>query len=89
LQHGITADKSSIFGIAGTLASQGIATVAIDHPLHGDRGFDLDEDGTVEYIAEDGSATAYMNLQSLLTTRDNLRQSISDLLGLRYSLNNV
>jgi len=90
-QHGITADKSSFFGIAGTLASKGIATVAIDHPLHGDRGFDLDGDSTAEYIAsgENGSATAYMNLKSLLTTRDNLRQSISDLLGLRFSLNNV
>lgn len=88
-QHGITADKSSFFGIAGTLASQGIATVAINHPLHGDRGFDLDGDNTIEYVAKNGSATAYMNLQSLLTTRDNLKQSISDLLGLRYSLNNV
>ncbi len=92
-QHGITADKSSMFGIAGTLASQGIATVAIDHPLHGERGFELtDEDGnTFEYIAsgDNGSATAYMNLESLLTTRDNLRQSVSDLLGLRYSLTDV
>ncbi|WP_300316877.1 VolA/Pla-1 family phospholipase [Idiomarina sp.] len=90
-QHGITADKSSFFGIAGTLASAGIATVAIDHPLHGDRGFDLDGDGTVEYVAsgDNGSATAYMNLESLLTTKSNLKQSISDLLSLRYSLNNV
>jgi Pla-1/cef family extracellular lipase len=90
-QHGITADKSSFFGIAGTLANAGIATVAIDHPLHGDRGFDLDDDGTVEYVAsgENGSATAFMNLASLLTTKSNLKQSISDLLSLRYSLNNV
>lgn len=90
-QHGITADKSSFFGIAGTLASAGIATVAIDHPLHGDRGFDLDGDGTVEYVAsgDNGSATAYMNLASLLTTKSNLKQSISDLLSLRFSLNNV
>lgn len=90
-QHGITADKSSFFGIAGTLANAGIATVAIDHPLHGDRGFDLDDDGTAEYVAsgENGSATAYMNLKSLLTTKSNLKQSVSDLLSLRYSLNNV
>ncbi len=90
-QHGITADKSSFFGIAGTLASAGIATVAIDHPLHGGRGFDLDDDGTAEYVAsgDNGSATAYMNLASLLTTKSNLKQSISDLLSLRFSLNNV
>jgi len=33
------------------------------------------------------SATHYMNLASLLTTRDNLRQSTSDLMGLRLGLN--
>lgn len=79
-QHGITGDKTNAFGIAGSLAVAGFATVAIDHPLHGDRGF-----GAIN--ATTGSATAYMNLGSLLTARDNLRQSISDLLGLRLSLN--
>lgn len=79
-QHGITGEKTNAFGIAGTLAVMGFATVAIDHPLHGDRGF-----GPIN--ATTGSPTAYMNLGSLLTARDNLRQSISDLLGLRLSLN--
>ncbi|MBY6063530.1 alpha/beta hydrolase [Pseudidiomarina sediminum] len=79
-QHGITGEKTNVFGIAGTLAAMGFATVAIDHPLHGDRGF-----GPIN--ATTGSATAYMNLASLLTARDNLRQSIADLLGLRVSLN--
>ncbi|PWW16135.1 MULTISPECIES: VolA/Pla-1 family phospholipase [Pseudidiomarina] len=81
-QHGITADKGSALGIAGTLAVAGFATVAIDHPLHGDRGF-----GPINATSGKGPATAYMNLGSLLTTRDNLRQSISDMLGLRLSLN--
>ncbi|MDN7134702.1 VolA/Pla-1 family phospholipase [Pseudidiomarina terrestris] len=79
-QHGITGEKTNAFGIAGTLSVMGFASVAIDHPLHGDRGY-----GPIN--ATTGSATAYMNLGSLLTARDNLRQSISDLLGLRLSLN--
>jgi len=35
----------------------------------------------------DGQATAYLNLASLLTARDNLRQSELDLLALRLALN--
>lgn len=79
-QHGITGNKTNAFGIMGTLSVAGFATVAMDHPLHGDRGF-----GAIN--ASTGSPTAYMNLGSLLTARDNLRQSISDMLGLRLSLN--
>jgi len=93
LQHGITSCKENMLAVTGSLASQGFATVAIDHPLHGSRGFDLNNDGTDEINASgsscgrSGSATAYMNLASLLTTRDNLRQSIADMLGLRLGLN--
>ncbi|NQZ03659.1 VolA/Pla-1 family phospholipase [Idiomarina sp.] len=85
-QHGITGDKSNAAGIAGSLAAAGFATVAIDHPLHGDRGFDLNNDGTDEINASD-NVTAYMNLSNLLAARDNVRQSIADLMGLRVSLN--
>ncbi|WP_287818205.1 VolA/Pla-1 family phospholipase, partial [Idiomarina sp.] len=88
-QHGITQDKSNAAAIAGTLAVAGYATVAIDHPLHGERGFDIDEDGELDITATgSANATTYMNLSSLLTTRDNLRQSITDLVALRVSLNN-
>ncbi|CAI8154991.1 MAG: Lysophospholipase VolA [Pseudidiomarina mangrovi] len=79
-QHGITGNKTNALGIAGSLSVAGFAVVAMDHPLHGDRGF-----GAIN--ASTGSATAYMNLGSLLTARDNIRQSISDMLGLRLSLN--
>jgi pimeloyl-ACP methyl ester carboxylesterase len=34
-QHGITADRSNLFGIADALAAAGFAAVAIDLPLHG------------------------------------------------------
>jgi Pla-1/cef family extracellular lipase len=88
-QHGITSDKSSAAAIAGTLAVAGYATVAIDHPLHGERGFDVNGDGELDITATGpANATTYMNLSSLLTTRDNLRQSITDLVSLRVSLNN-
>lgn len=87
LAHGITSQKEDMLAITGTLSLAGIASVAIDQPLHGSRGFDLDGDGTDDINATTVSATHYMNLASLPTTRDNLRQSVSDLLGLRLGLN--
>ena len=94
LQHGITTNKETMLAITGVLSTFGFATVAIDHPLHGSRGFDItgpDEipDGIDDINASTVSATHYMNLASLLTTRDNLRQSASDMLGLRLGLSAV
>ncbi len=89
LMHGITSKKEDMLAITGALSLAGIATVAIDHPLHGSRGFDLNGDGTDEINATTVSATHYMNLLSLPTARDNVRQSVSDLLGLRLGLNAV
>jgi len=88
LQHGITSKKEDMLAITGVLSTFGFATVAIDHPLHGSRGFDLDPTIEGDEInASTVSATHYMNLKSLLTTRDNLRQSTLDTLGLRLGLN--
>lgn len=90
LQHGITSSKESMLAISGTLASQGFATIAIDHPLHGTRGFTQETpDRTLTFNASTNSATDYMNLGNLLVTRDNLRQSIADMLALRFALNNL
>ncbi|WP_019029399.1 VolA/Pla-1 family phospholipase [Colwellia piezophila] len=94
LQHGITSKKEDMLAITGILSAFGFATVAIDHPLHGSRGFDITgpagiPDGIDDINASTVSATHYMNLASLLTTRDNLRQSASDMLGLRLGLNAV
>lgn len=86
LQHGITSQKEDMLAITGILSAFGFATVAIDHPLHGSRGFDVNADGLDDINASTVSATHYMNLASLLTTRDNLRQSVSDMLGLRLGL---
>ena len=88
MQHGITTNKEAMLLLTGTLSMNGFATIAIDHPLHGSRGFDIDptQEGD-EINATTVSATHYMNLASLLTTRDNLRQSVSDMLGLRLGVN--
>ncbi|MDP7591147.1 MAG: lipase [Litorilituus sp.] len=104
LQHGITSKKEDMLALTGILSAYGMATVAINHPLHGDpnvfggampggsRGFDITgpegvPDGVDDINASTVDSTHYMNLASLLTTRDNLRQSTSDLLGLRLGLN--
>jgi hypothetical protein len=36
-QHGVTSDRTTLFGLADTFAAQGFAVVAIDLPLHGIR----------------------------------------------------
>jgi Pla-1/cef family extracellular lipase len=104
LQHGITSKKEDMLAITGILSAFGFATVAINHPLHGDsnafggsipggsRGFDITgpdgvPDGIDDINATTVTSTHYMNLANLLTTRDNLRQSTSDLVGLRLGLN--
>jgi Pla-1/cef family extracellular lipase len=98
LQHGITSCKENMLAVTGALSARGFATIAIDHPLHGSRGFDTDGDGKDEVNASSsscfkngqpisGNATDYMNLADLLVTRDNLRQSVADMLGLRLGLN--
>lgn len=90
LQHGITSKKEDMLAISGILSTFGFATIAIDHPLHGSRGFDLDPTQPGDEInASTVSATHYMNLASLLTTRDNLRQSSADMLGLRFGINTL
>jgi Pla-1/cef family extracellular lipase len=88
LAHGITSKKEDVLSLSGALSIAGFATVAIDHPLHGSRGFVLD-DGTIINTSSGfgGSTTHYFNLASLLTARDNNRQAISDILGLRLGLN--
>jgi dienelactone hydrolase len=111
-QHGITRDRSDAFAIAGTLASQGFAVIAIDAPLHGitdptnplnvanspfaalgarERTFGLDlvsnstgaagPDGVV-----DPSGSYFINLPSLLTSRDNISQAVADLLVLAQAV---
>ncbi|MDF2179971.1 lipase [Aliiglaciecola sp. CAU 1673] len=90
MQHGITSKKEDMLAITGALSLAGFATVAIDHPLHGSRGFVLEGGKVVNASSGFGGATTdYLNLASLLTARDNLRQSVVDIMGLRLGLNAV
>jgi Pla-1/cef family extracellular lipase len=91
LAHGITSRKEDMLSVTGTLSLAGFATVAIDQPIHGSRGWDINGDmiDDINATTPGGSATNYLNLASLPTGRDNLRQSVSDLLGLRLGLNAV
>ena len=111
-QHGITRNRTDMFAIAGTLAAQGFAVVAIDLPLHGltdktnpfyagntpfaaigahERTFNIDlQNNTTGAPGPDGvidpSGSYFINLTSLLTSRDNLRQGEADLLELSHSV---
>ncbi len=95
-QHGFTVDKTVMFGAANTLAKAGFATIAIDAVLHGDRTFGLDlvteaiDPTTRKWVVTanvpdgkpDSSGKWYLNLNYLLTFRDNIRQSVADLIHL-------
>ncbi len=87
LVHGITSKKEQMLPITGLLSLYGIATIAIDQPLHGSRGFDLNGDGVDDINTSTVSTLHYVNLGSMLTMRDNTRQSTADLLGLRLGMN--
>ena len=87
LVHGITSTKEQMLPITGLLSLHGIATIAIDQPLHGSRGFDLNGDGIDDINTSTVSTLHYVNLASMLTMRDNTRQSTADLLGLRLGIN--
>lgn len=80
-QHGIGQSKSNVLLVASALAMAGYASAAIDHPLHGDRVITLDD--------ESYDSDEYLNLLSLLTARDNTRQSIADIVAFRLALNNI
>ncbi|WP_440904179.1 VolA/Pla-1 family phospholipase [Catenovulum sp. SX2] len=87
LQHGITSRKEDMLALTAALSKAGFATIAMDMVLHGSRGFDVTGDGNADVVANDEKgATAYMNLQNARAMRDNMRQSIVDLLRLRAAI---
>lgn len=86
LMHGVTSKKEDMLALTAALSMAGYASVAIDLPLHGERGFDTDDDGIIDLVTTDEDASAFMNLANLRATRDNLRQANADLLQLRLAL---
>jgi Pla-1/cef family extracellular lipase len=99
--HGLGGGKEMALAYAGTYAAAGIATIAMDMPLHGERSFDANGDGKYEVTATDasfgavvgkpdaftkGSILAFINIGSSLTVRDNFRQATLDHLSLRLLL---
>lgn len=85
--HGITGSKEHVLAMSTALSLAGFASVAIDHPLHGDREFTLESGEVIG--ASTHLLTDFANLQSLLTGRDNFRQSIVDVMALRLALNAI
>ncbi|MEP1470507.1 MAG: hypothetical protein ABJK25_06025 [Halieaceae bacterium] len=110
--HGIFFNRTNMLLIADALAAQGVAMIAIDHPMHGvtpndatilplnifaavgvsfydadtERHFnlDLDQDGEI-----DGAGDHFSSSRNQLTNRDNLRQSVSDLIHLARSIPSI
>ncbi|ENC9558101.1 VolA/Pla-1 family phospholipase [Aeromonas hydrophila] len=89
-QHGVTSVKENAYALAlsqiyaGSLAGKKVALVVIDHPLHGERGFALS--GSMDTVTTSDNPTPYLNLSYLTVARDNLKQSVADLLGLRLAV---
>ncbi|QIR14182.1 VolA/Pla-1 family phospholipase [Shewanella aestuarii] len=99
--HGLGGGKEMALSYAGAYAAMGVATIAIDMPLHGARSFDLNKDGIYEVSATDpsfgaligqpdafknGNPLAFVNIASTLSVRDNFRQATLDHLALRLLL---
>ncbi|MGB6293769.1 MAG: VolA/Pla-1 family phospholipase [Vibrio anguillarum] len=78
-QHGITSVKEDAYFTAAHLANAGIAVIAIDQPLHGARSLDAQRSANADILA-------YLNLNNLAVARDNTRQSILDIMGLRAAI---
>ncbi|MFQ2284726.1 VolA/Pla-1 family phospholipase [Aeromonas dhakensis] len=89
-QHGVTSVKENAYALAlgqiyaGMQAGKKVALVVIDHPLHGERGFALS--GSDATVTTSDNPTPYLNLSYLTVARDNLKQSVADLLGLRLAV---
>jgi Pla-1/cef family extracellular lipase len=79
-QHGFGQSKNNALLIASALAMAGFASAAIDHPLHGDR---------IINIGDESFDSSVFNSLNLLSTRDNGRQSIADIMAFRLSLNAI
>ncbi|WP_139460140.1 VolA/Pla-1 family phospholipase [Aeromonas veronii] len=91
-QHGVTSIKENAYALALGQIGAGldpsvnkvVAVVVIDHPLHGERGYALS--GSMDTVTTSDNPLPYLNLNYLTVARDNLKQSVADLLGLRLAV---
>ena len=92
-QHGVTSIKENAYalalgqigaGLQVTPTAKNVAVVVIDHPLHGERGYALS--GSMDTVTTSDNPLPYLNLGYLTVARDNLKQSVADLLGLRLAV---
>ncbi|NOH70650.1 lipase [Vibrio pectenicida] len=83
-QHGITSVKEDVYAFAVNLTERNLAVIAIDHPLHGARALTLGDNQLI--VTDKENPLYYLNLAALPVARDNLRQSVLDILGLRLAL---
>ncbi|BDU40077.1 VolA/Pla-1 family phospholipase [Vibrio nigripulchritudo] len=80
--HGITSAKENAYSFVANIVNNGganLAVLAIDHPIHGERSIS-------DTISANASALNYLNLGALPVARDNMRQSILDVAGVRAAL---
>ncbi|MCF5877099.1 VolA/Pla-1 family phospholipase [Aeromonas veronii] len=91
-QHGVTSIKENAYALALGQIGAGldpsvnkvVAVVVIDHPLHGERGYALSN--SMATVTTSENPLPYLNLNYLTVARDNLKQSVADLLGLRLAV---
>ncbi len=92
VMHGLGGVKETALATAGAYAVGGVATIAIDMPLHGKRSFGANAEGVYAVSATDPSAgpeyangdpLVFVNIASTLAVRDNFRQAILDHLAVR------
>jgi pimeloyl-ACP methyl ester carboxylesterase len=103
-QHGITRNREDMLAMASGFGGSCNAVVAIDLPLHGvtdttdplylkgfERTFDMDATGHAGATGKniDGSGQQFINLNSTITSRDNLREGAADLINLVATLPNL
>ncbi len=97
-QHGITRNRTDVLAYADAQAVAGFGMIAIDLPQHGlvdtnnpfnavNTAFPTDIEQT--FGANATSGENFINLRSLLTSRDNLRQGAANLITLRKSLGGI
>lgn len=83
--HGITSTKDTVLALADNIIGDNCQAIfAIDHPLHGSRTIK-----GIDGSASDDHPEYYLNLSALTVARDNLRQSTSDIIGLRAAIGKI